>query len=87
MGTGRGRDKDKQKEKIPIAKRLDVDTKEVYNSLIAFYKKLADGCIIDAVNLVMENISDTTIKYFFVIGLMEFTKKYYGDCDDFKFKW
>ena len=88
MGTDRRINKDNQGEKVSIAERLGVDKKELYDSLITFYKKIAiDTCIIDAADFVMKNIADTTIQYFFIIGLISFTKKYYGDSDYFKFEW
>ena len=88
MGKGRSSNKDKQKKKISIAKRLGIDTEETYKTLISFYKKLStEKCIIDTLDFILDEISDTTMKYFFIIGLIEFTKKYYGSSDDFKYEW
>ena len=89
MGTDRERDSEQQKTKISIADKLGVDKDEIFNSLIQFYKKIATNeCIIDAVDMILDTVENTTVKYFFIIGLIEFTKKYYGDTGEgFKFKW
>lgn len=88
MGKDRNRDTEQSSTKISIADRLGVDKNEIFNSLIQFYKKIAtDECIIDAVDMILDTVENTTVKYFFIIGLIEFTKKYYGESDDFAFKW
>lgn len=88
MGKDRNRDTEQSSTKISIADRLGVDKNEIFNSLIQFYKKIAkEGCIIDAVDMILDIVENTTVKYFFIIGLIEFTKKYYGESDDFAFKW
>ena len=87
MGKDRTGNTEQSKTKISIADRLGIDKEEVFNSLIQFYKSIAkNDCIIDAADLIMENVSNTTIKYFFIIGLISFTKKYYGESDEFKFE-
>jgi hypothetical protein len=76
--------------KISIAKKIGVDDKEVYESIVCFYKFLAKcDSVVDAIELFKEEVGETSkiLDYFSVIGIIEFTKRFYGSSDEFKFKW
>ncbi len=57
----------------------------------AFYMSLTKtDCIIDTLKTMSNyfNKKDkVVIDYFFTIGIIEFTKKYYGSSEDFKYEW
>ncbi len=88
MGKDRRINKSKSKKKISIAKRLGAEERDIYECMKSFYKRLStEKCIIDTLDFIVDEISDTTMKYFFIIGLIEFTKKYYGSIEDFQYEW
>ncbi len=56
----------------------------------AFYMSLSKtDCIIDTLAIVKDSLCEDSkvIDYFFTIGIIEFTKKYYGSSEDFKYEW
>ena len=88
MGKGRSSDKDKSKKKVSIAKRLGVSEKDIFKTMKMFYGSLAKtDCIIDTLDFVADRVEEDVVRYFFLIGIIEFTKKYYGSSDDFNWKW
>ncbi len=90
MGKDRRINKNKSKKKISIAKRLGIPEERIYDAMKMFYKSIAEtDCIIDTLKDMHNFYSqdDTIIDYFFVIGMIEFTKKFYGEIDEFNYEW
>ncbi len=90
MGKDRRINKNKSKKKISIAKRLGIPKERIYDAMKMFYKSIAEtDCIIDTLKdmHIFYSRDDSIIDYFFVIGMIEFTKKFYGEIDDFKYEW
>ena len=90
MGKDRKRSEDKKKSKISIAKRLGIPEERIYDAMKMFYKSIAEtDCIIDTLKdmHIFYCRDDTIIDYFFVIGMIEFTKKFYGEIDEFNYEW
>ena len=80
MGRDRRTDKIKQKTKIPLNKQFNIKEENILDTLKIYHNfKLTGKLSCESLFLLKKVISEDILNYFTIIGIMEFTKRYYGD--------